>query len=275
MRTVVTGEAVELELPPASVFSRGASVIVDLITYAVLCTGILVLFGVASAAPFMVLDPAMTMALTLSTVILCFVILPATVETLSRGRSLGRLIMGLRIVRDDGGTVRFRHAFIRALVGVGEFAFTMGLAPVICAMVSRRGKRVGDLVAGTYGILIRQPAVRPMMLPVPQHLQSWTQIADVGRIPDGLAVRVARLLRGLEAHRETAASPLVQRTATHLVNELQAYVSPPPPPCSPMEFLTAVLAERRNREYRRMRRQQQRQTALGERLHRLPYSART
>ena len=275
MRTVITGEAVELELPPASVFSRGASVIIDLLVYAALCLGILMLFGIASAVPVMAMDPAMTTAITLSTVVFCFVILPAGIETLSRGRSLGRLIMGLRIVRDDGGTVRFRHAFIRALVGVGEFAFTLGMAPVICSMVSSRGKRVGDLLAGTYGILIRQPVVRPMMLPVPQHLQSWTQIADVGRIPDGLAVRIARLLRGLEAHRDTAASPLVQQTAAQLTDELRGHVSPPPPPCSPVEFLTAVLAERRNREYRRMRHQQHRQDALGERLHRLPYSTRT
>lgn len=272
MRTVVTGEAVELELTPASVFSRGASVIIDLAAYAALYLGILLLFGMLSAVPLLALDPAMTAAITLSAAILCFVILPAGIETLSRGRSLGRLIMGLRIVRDDGGTVRLRHALIRALVGVGEFAFTMGVAPVVCSMISSRGKRVGDLVAGTYGILIRQPAVKPMMLPVPQHLQSWTQIADVGRIPDGLATRIARLLRGLESHHDTASSPLVQRTAGQLAQELGGHVSPPPPPCTPVEFLTAVLAERRNREYRRMRHQQQRQETLGQRLHWLPYA---
>ena len=33
------------------------------------------------------------------------VVLPTTVETLTRGRSLGKLAMGIRIVRDDGGPV--------------------------------------------------------------------------------------------------------------------------------------------------------------------------
>ena len=34
----------------------------------------------------------------------CFVGLPVAVETLTRGRSVGKLALGLRVVRDDGGS---------------------------------------------------------------------------------------------------------------------------------------------------------------------------
>jgi uncharacterized RDD family membrane protein YckC len=36
--------------------------------------------------------------------IVVFLVYPTTVETLTRGKSLGKLVLGLRVVRDDGGT---------------------------------------------------------------------------------------------------------------------------------------------------------------------------
>lgn len=270
MRTVVTGEAVQLELPAASLIVRGAALIIDLILYGLVYTLFVILFGYTSGLAGQTMDPALYAAILLAGVVTCFVILPVTIETLSRGRTLGRLIFGLRVVRDDGGSLRLRHSVIRVMVGFGEFVFTMGLVPVLCALFSARGKRLGDMVAGTYGIQVRQPKIQPMMLPVPQHLQSWTQIADLGRIPDGLAVRVSRLLRGAESDR-AGHLPMLQHSAGQLAQEMQPYVSPPPPPSAPMDFLTAVMAERRNREYRRLRRQQDRQQTLEHRLHTLPY----
>lgn len=261
---MVTGEAVVLELPAASPFTRGLSLLLDIIVYVAAWVMIMMML---SWADFTV-DPAMDRAIMLGLVVFCFVLIPVTVETLSRGRSLGRLAFGVRIVRDDGGTVRLRHATIRGLVGFLEVVFTVGMLPLFCALFNPRGKRLGDMMAGTYGILVRQPAVRPMMLPVPAHMTSWTQIADLGRIPDNLALRISRLLR--RSHQKGNA-PVLHLTADRLAEELRPYVSPPPPASSSLEFLTAVMAERRNREYRRLLSQQQRQEDLERRLHSLPY----
>ncbi|GAA3074894.1 MULTISPECIES: RDD family protein [Actinomycetes] len=272
MRTVITGEAVRLELPPASVAVRGTSLLIDLVIYVLIYIGIQLLFGYYSGQIFQTMDPAMYAAFSLSTVVLCFVILPITIETLSRGRSVGRLIMGVRIVRDDGGTVRLRHALIRGLIGFPENFLSFGVLPLFCGMINARGKRLGDMAAGTYGILVRQPKVKPMMLPVPQHLTSWTQIADLGRIPDRLALRISRLLRRMETTGRGDNLGVLHRTADQLADQLRPHISPPPPPSSSMDFLIAVMAERRNREYRRLRRQQERTGELSRRLHTLPYS---
>ena len=53
-------------------------------------------------------------------------IVPMLVETATGGRSLGKLAVGARIVRDDGGAIGLRHAFIRALLGVLEIFMTFG-----------------------------------------------------------------------------------------------------------------------------------------------------
>lgn len=272
MRTVITGEAVQLDLPAASVLVRGLSLMIDLAVYLAAYLGILLLFGAFSGTMAASLDPALTQAAMLSTLILCFVVAPVTVEALSRGRSLGRLILGVRVVRDDGGPVRLRHAIVRGLLLWPEAVLSMGLLPLLCGLLNSRGKRLGDMLAGTYGVLTRQPQTKPMMLPVPQHLSSWTQIADVGRVPDGLALRISRLLQRLDSGGRAVDSEALRRSADQLAAELRPHVMPPPPPSSTVEFLTAVMAERRNREYRRLVRRQERSARLGRRLHALPYT---
>lgn len=270
MRNVITGEGVELELPAASLITRAASLIVDLIVYWVGMVVFVILSGLAASAALA--DPAMEAAVTLGGAVLCLVVAPMTVETLSRGRSVGRLLFGTRVVRDDGGAIRLRHASIRALVGFGEIYLTIGIVPLFAGMFSRRTKRLGDMVAGTYVIRVRQPAVKPMMLPVPPQLTSWTQIADLGRIPDQVAARASRFLRTVQESPRGHNTRALEHTANRLANEVAGYVAPPAPPSSATDFLAAVMAERRNREYRRLRHQAERQARLGQRLHKLPYA---
>ena len=62
----------------------------------------------------------------LAIVVLVMIVLPVVVETASGGRSLGRLAIGARIVRWDGGASGLRQAMVRALVGVFEIWLTLG-----------------------------------------------------------------------------------------------------------------------------------------------------
>src|SRR3546814_2286922 len=64
--------------------------------------------------------------LVITLLVVVTVVAPTTVETVTRGRSLGKLAVGGRIVRPDGGAIGFRHAFLRALLGVLELWFTLG-----------------------------------------------------------------------------------------------------------------------------------------------------
>ena len=89
-----------------------------------------------------------------------FVVVPTTLETLTRGQSLGKLALGLRTVRDDAGPISFQHAFVRALVGVVEIWVFTGVPAFFCALVTPRGKRLGDFAAGTYVVRERVPFPR-------------------------------------------------------------------------------------------------------------------
>ncbi|MEQ4518900.1 RDD family protein [Pseudarthrobacter sp. B907] len=264
MSSIITGEAVVLELRPASFAARALGLLLDVLVHAAALWGLLALVG--AAAPD--LDRAALGAVITVAVVFCFVVLPVAVETLSRGLSLGKLAAGLRIVRDDGGSIRFRHALIRGLIGFLEIYATVGGLAVAVALFNGKSKRLGDLVAGTYALRRRVRAEAPVLHHVPFQLQPWASLADIGRIPDAAARRASLFLR--QCGRMAPGSRVAM--AQSLASELAAHVAPPPPPgTSPEDYLAAVLGERSRRELDRLRLTRERSARLGARLGRLPH----
>lgn len=94
----VRGEAVSLELRPAGLPSRGAAVLVDLVVTWLVLLLVLVRLLVTTAS----LDEAAVAAVSVAVFLLVPVGGPIAVETLSHGRSLGKRVCGLRVVREDG-----------------------------------------------------------------------------------------------------------------------------------------------------------------------------
>lgn len=265
MSSIITGEAVVLELRPASFAARALGLILDVIANVVLLILLIILISSASRD----LDEAAIQAMILACVVFAFVIVPVTVETLTRGRSLGKLAAGLRIVRDDGGSIRFRHAVIRGLLGFLEIYLTFGGLAIAVALFNDRSKRLGDIVAGTYSLRQRVPS-EPRILPIaPPYLQAWIAMADIGRVPDATARRAGTFVQ--QAYLMAPASRTSMAVA--LAFELANYVAPPPPAGTiPEDYIGAVLGERRNRELLRLRQAEQRNEAVGARLRKLPFT---
>lgn len=238
---ILTGEGVVLSTGAASVTLRMLSGIIDLIAY-----GAPALVAIAAIERAVTpLNDAAARAAMILTAVMMFVLAPAVVETLTRGRSPGRFAAGLRVVRDDGGPVSFRHAFTRSLVGLVETFLTLGMLAMTVSVLSARAKRLGDMLAGTYAMRIRgaQRALPPVMMP--PHLASWAATADIRRLPDGLALTCRMFLaRANDLHLGSRA-----RLAATLSQRLAEYVAPAPPEGTHPEYMiAAVLAERRSRE---------------------------
>ncbi|HVN11935.1 MAG TPA: RDD family protein [Kineosporiaceae bacterium] len=243
---VVTGEAVALELRPASFATRALAQTVDLLVMAAF--GLVV--GVA-LAQLPGLDEAASQAVALVAVVGVIVGLPVTVETLTRGRSLGKVAAGLRVVRDDGGPVRFRHALVRGLLAVVEILATLGSIALITSLLNSRGKRLGDLLAGTFVLRERGGSALAPLPPMPPELAGWALQTDLAQLPEPLAVGVRRFLGGAGSLHPGSRHQLGAELAT----EVARYVAPPPPPgTAPERFLVAVLVERGRRDLERLNR---------------------
>lgn len=163
MSELVTGEAVALELRPAKLPSRALAVLLDLIV----AMAVYVVVAIALVASTATLDEAAQIAVSIASFILLLVGGPIAVETLSHGRSLGKLALGLRVVRDDGGPIRFRHALVRGAIGVVEILMTFGTVACVASLVSARGRRLGDVFAGTLVVRERIPVGRMGFVPPP------------------------------------------------------------------------------------------------------------
>lgn len=263
---MVTGEAVVLQLRPASFVIRAAGALIDALALVLVFLGTLWALG---QTIFEQLDPAALQATVLSLAVGLLVGVPLAVETLSRGRSLGKLVFGVRVVRDDGGAIRLRHSLVRVLLGIFEVWMSFGSVALIASMLNERGKRLADMVAGTQAVIERQQKVPPPLPGVPESMRAWAEVADVGRLPDALVASVTQFLR----HARSVPPAVRAQTAARLAGQVAPFVAPGPPAGATLEdFLLGVVAERRNRDYGLLARQKERTDASAERLHALPFS---
>jgi uncharacterized RDD family membrane protein YckC len=241
---VVTGDAVVLDVAIAQLPMRAVSSLIDIV---VMMIGYIA--GVALwAMTLQEFDPALSAAVLLIYTILVLVGYPLVFETTTRGRTLGKMAMGLRVVSEDGGPERFRQALFRALSGVVEIWLLAGAPAVICSLLSPKGKRIGDIFAGTVVISERGPRLAPPPA-MPPGLQWWASSLQLS----GLGAEQAELARQFLSRARQLDPVTRDRMAARIANDVAARISPPPPPGTPPQYLlAAVLAERHRRELARL-----------------------
>lgn len=151
---LVTPEAVVLDLPIAGIGSRAAAAMVDL----TIQFGSLILFafvaGSVNTGPFGWVGTVVVLLFVFSILF----VYPVAFETALRGRTPGKMAVGLRVVTVEGSPVELRHAAVRAALAIVDIHLTFGGVATLSAFLSARGQRLGDIAAGT--IVIRERAGR-------------------------------------------------------------------------------------------------------------------
>jgi uncharacterized RDD family membrane protein YckC len=245
MSEVVTGDAVVLDVRIAQLPVRAVSALIDIVVIFVGYLISLVLWAGALAH----FDDAVASAIMIIFTVLVFVGYPLILETATRGRTLGKMAMGLRVVSDDGGPERFRQALFRALSSVVEIWMLLGSPAVICSMLSPRAKRIGDIFAGTIVISERGPALGPPPMMPPQ-LAWWAASLQLS----GLTPQQADIARQFLSRARQLDPQLREQMAYQIALDVLSRVAPAPPPGTPPQLvLAAVLAERHRRAVARLR----------------------
>ncbi|MCH6160611.1 RDD family protein [Streptomyces marispadix] len=245
MSELVTGDAVVLGLRPARLPTRALAVFIDLVlAWAVyLAVSLALLTAVAS------LDEAAVAAVQVALFLLVLVGVPVAVETLSRGRSVGKVLCGLRVLREDGGPVRFRHALVRGAIGVIEIQVFFGVVACAASLVSARGRRLGDVFAGT--LVVRERVPEPSGAPAPPP-PAWLAGSfgelDLSRVPAGLWLAVRQYLLRAGQLDEVVSRSMAERLASDLVSCTGV---PAPYGVPAATYLAGIVAERQAREAQR------------------------
>lgn len=216
---VITPEAVLLELRAAGLASRMMAKTIDLwIQGSVFSLGLVGFGAVAGSAS----SSASEIALYLW-IFAVFLVAPIAMEQLFRGRSVGKLAFGLRVVTLDGGPTTFRHALGRGLLQ--PFEIYTGLA-VFPGLFTTPTRRFGDLVAGTFVLSERvdsSSSTATAFLP-PEGYEPYVAALDVGRLTDEHYVLIRSLLLRVNQLSTDARWSLTSR----LAGSIQSLVTPTP-----------------------------------------------
>lgn len=243
MSQLVTGEAVVLQVRLARMPSRALAAALDATLQGVVL-GVLVSLLVAFLQD---VSPALAAGTIVVTLVVVLIGYRLVMETLTRGQTLGKMALGLRVVRDDGSAIRFRHALVRTMLWLFvDFAPWFACCPgIVACLMNKQGKRIGDMLAGTVVIRERHQSVKSPPLFVPGPLVAWAAALELSRLTDELANTSREYLA-----RWTELEPTARDAIGYaLAARVGAVIAPlPPAPMSPPAYLSAVLAERRRRE---------------------------
>lgn len=70
-------------------------------------------------------------------------------ESLSDGKTIGKGLMNLRVVKLDGSKPDFGNYFVRWILRIIDVSLTSGAAAVVTILIRGNGQRIGDIAAGT------------------------------------------------------------------------------------------------------------------------------
>lgn len=255
---VVLGEAVAIQIPAAHLGARLGGWLLDVVIQLVFLFFLLWALFRYLVGNYYEVNESLMQGLVISIIVGVFIVWPVTIETLTHGRSLGKMAAGTRVVREDYGPISVRHVVTRVLIGWVECWMTMGALAGFAVLANKRGKRLGDYAAGTQVVSERIPLrINPPVV-MPPHLARWARSADI----TSLEPAVATAARQFILRRNSLSPQARQRLAADISTRLKRHVSPPPPKCHPEDFVQAVLAERNSRDAARLERNRQTRVRL-------------
>lgn len=161
--TVETPEGVRLTLRTAGPVPRALAYLVD-----VFLRGFFYVFAILILA-FAVGELALPLWLLI--VFLGEWFYPVFFEVWARGQTLGKKLVGLRVVHEDGTSVRWPASILRNLLLSADWLPGTYAAGLVSSLVSPGFRRLGDLAAGTLVIHVEKrpetPPAPPRVAPAP------------------------------------------------------------------------------------------------------------
>jgi len=237
---IVTPEAVVIELDTGGIATRLLEGIIDLLVRGGIFLVIVLFFAAAHVGHQTIVLSLLVFVVTLGYPIVC--------ESMLRGRTIGKMATGLRVVTTDGAPIQFRHAALRGMGGLVDFFLPgFGLTGLLCIWSTQRNQRVGDMLAGTIVVRDRplEWAANAFWFAPPYGFERYAETIDptAMRVDDYTLARTF-LLRNRQMT-ESSRRALGTRIATGLAIRLGHDV---PPQVSAETFIVCALAryQRRN-----------------------------
>lgn len=146
---IQTTQNVDIEYELASIGDR---ILATLLDYLFFIAYFLLIMVVASLTSWVFVESIAILSL-LALPILFY---DLACETFFQGKSFGKMIMKIKVVKTDGTQANFGAYLLRWLLRVIDMRLFNGAIALITILINGKGQRLGDLAAGTTVIKIKQ-----------------------------------------------------------------------------------------------------------------------
>lgn len=158
--TLRTPEGVDVDIRLAGLGSRFLAGALDLTIQGAALYALLIVMGMTAVEA----GPGYVVAFGAVVVFLVMFGYDIAMEVWNSGRTVGKIAVGLRVVRDDGGPITFMGSLIRNLLRIVDgFALVSAMlwpVGIMAILASRHNQRLGDHAAGT--LVIRERTAAPL-----------------------------------------------------------------------------------------------------------------
>lgn len=160
-------------------------------------------------------------------------------EILFNGQSLGKKIMGIKVISLSGGQPTLSQYFNRWLFRLVDFSFSFSLCALIMVLVTEKRQRLGDLIAGTTLVKTNPRTSIHHTLYIPTEEQTYIPTyPEVVNLSDSDVQLVKEILMTVRQTRNTMLALQAMNKIEQVLNITSKQ--------EPMDFLYTVLADYNN-----------------------------
>jgi uncharacterized RDD family membrane protein YckC len=161
---IETPEHVQIPFETAGIATRSFAKIIDFIVIAAI---LFPLSGMTAVVGVLADDPGGELpSVVVGILIFVSAAIPLVYFTVSeywlKGQTLGKRLLGLRVIQDDGRNPGFLTIFLRNALLIADFFPALFLFGMLSVFLHRQEKRLGDMVAGT--LVIREQKIKNEVL---------------------------------------------------------------------------------------------------------------
>lgn len=150
--TIRTPEGIEFSMPLAGPISRFLALVVDMLSISVALKTLSIAFHVLSA-----IQRELGLSLQLLAAFVVGIGYAILLEWVWRGQTLGKKLLRLRVIDEQGLRVRFSQIVVRNLLRPVDILPLFYMVGGLFCMLHGHGQRLGDIAAGT--VVVRVPGV--------------------------------------------------------------------------------------------------------------------
>jgi uncharacterized membrane protein SpoIIM required for sporulation/uncharacterized RDD family membrane protein YckC len=148
-------------------------------------------------------------------------------EALADGRTVGKRVMRLRVVRDGGLSVTFGASAVRNLLRLIDMqpGFTYGVG-ILTMILNKQGKRLGDIVGGT--LVVREELLPPIAAAKPAPAKAAAAAIVHAELTEPEFALLARFVERRATLEPARRAQFVSQLAERFAPQLRAWAAHPP-----------------------------------------------